>query len=280
VAPPEEPPIPEEQENKLLATPTFEEQVMEILNQERWSNGQLPPLKHVDLLDSSAEGHSVNMAQRNFFMHCDPDLSGSQNEFHERMAAAGYFLSSGAENIAAGYANPVTVMVGWMASIGHRNNILSAGSREVGIGFFVDGSDSGNIRQAPPAGGCSVETSNNGPYVNYWTQNFGSRNGVYPVVINREAFETTSLNVSLYVYGPGNATQMRFSNDGTNWSAWMPFTTTTTWTLSGGNGVKTVFSQVQASGTVSASDTIQLSGQIEDLLFANGFENGTTTSWQ
>jgi hypothetical protein len=32
-----------------------------------------------------------------------------------------------------------------------------------------------------------ADSFNNGPYFHYWTQNFGRRNNVYPMVINREA---------------------------------------------------------------------------------------------
>lgn len=93
----------------LAGTPSFEEQVVQIVNQQRLANGGLPPLKKVLLLDNSSETHSSNMATRNFFAHCDPytDLDP-----FDRMTAAGYSWSTAAENVAAGYSTPQSVMAG------------------------------------------------------------------------------------------------------------------------------------------------------------------------
>src|SRR5262245_9042113 len=95
-----------------LAAPTFEDQVMEQVNVERWNNGNLPPLKRNAALDLSSETHSDNMASRNFFAHCDPDNSSLP---WDRMTTAGYTgWNSAGENIAAGYSSPAAVMAGWM----------------------------------------------------------------------------------------------------------------------------------------------------------------------
>lgn len=71
------------------------------------------------------------------------------------------------------------------------------------------------------------------------------------MVINREAYLTFNRTVSLYVYGQGWATEMRFSNDGTNWSAWEPYSANKTWTLSEGEGTQTVYAEIKnGEGTV------------------------------
>jgi hypothetical protein len=50
--------------------------------------------------------------------------------------------------------------------------------------------------------------------------------------------------------------QMRFSNDGTNWSGWEPFAASKSWSLAGGDGEKTVHVQFKdAAG--NESDTVQ-----------------------
>jgi len=53
---------------------------------------------------------------------------------------------------------------------------------------------------------------------------------------------------------------MRFSNDGENRSAWEPYATTKSWTLSGASDTKTVYTQFDIDndsvGDVSMSDTI------------------------
>jgi hypothetical protein len=108
-------------------------------------------------------------------------------------------------------------------------------------------------------GDCTPDSFGNGPYHRYWTQNFGRRSTVYPVVINREEYVTTSRQVDLYVYGVGWAEDMRFSNDGATWSNWEGYQPDKAWTLASGNGIKTVSAQVRNGTTVrEASDTIML----------------------
>lgn len=258
------------------AGPSFEDQVMEIVNLERLANGGLPPMKRVNLLDSSSETHSSNMATRNFFSHCDLDTFSMPGD---RMLAAGYSALSGAENIAAGYATPALVMAGWMASAGHRANILS-GNRELGIGHVLQAGDAANIRLNQDTD-CDADQLNQGPYLHYWTQNFGSRSNVFPVVIERETYETASPSVDLYLYGASwPATQMRLRNEAGAWSAWQPFATNVAWTLSGGDGTKTVNVEIRnaAMTVLAASDTIELTGS-GDLIFGNGFESANTSAW-
>jgi len=235
---------------------TFEEQVLELVNQERWANGQLPPLKGNTLLDAAAETHSSNMAARDFFAHCDLD---TQTSPWDRMVAAGYTgWSSAAENIAAGYGTPSDVMNGWMNSSGHRANILSTSVREIGIGYVYQSADAGNIRY--DSGNCTADSGGHGPFFRYWTQDFGRINSVMPVVINREAYEATAQQVNLYMYGDGWAAAMRFRNETGDWSAWQPYQANSTWQLSAGSGSKTVYAEIKdGSGTVrSANDSIQL----------------------
>jgi uncharacterized protein YkwD len=234
---------------------TYEEQVVELVNQERWTNGELPPLKKVDELDASSEEHSENMAIRDFFAHCDLDTGDS---FGDRIWAHGYFYSSASENIAAGASSPSSVMSAWMASSGHRANILSTSYREIGVGYVYQSGDLGNVRRDLDYN-CVADSFNHGPWGNYWTQNFGSRGGVYPVVIDREAYEATTTAVDLYVYGVGWADDMRFSNDGVSWTDWESYNPNESWTLSSGNGVKTVYAEIRSGSTVkAASDTIVL----------------------
>jgi len=239
------------------STPTFEESVVELVNEERLANGNLPPLKHNALLDDSSETHSSNMASRDFFAHCDPDTGTLP---WDRMEDAGYLWSSAAENIAAGYSTPTEVMAGWMDSPGHRANILATGSREIGVGYVLQTGDTANVR-FDQNGDCTADSFGNGPYFRYWTQNFGSRFGVFPVVIEREAHSTENQTVELYLYGAGWAQEMRFSNDHSTWSSWQPFSSTAQWNLSSGNGSKTVWAQLRNGGTVrEASDTIEFAG--------------------
>ena len=272
---------------------SFEQDVVELVNEQRWSYDQhapagadnLPPLKRAAELTTSTEGHSFNMADRNFFAHCDLDTLSSP---WQRMNDAGYFWSSAGENAAAGQASPAAVMSSWMTSTGHRANIMGTSFREIGVGYYLQSGDQANIRRDTlPVGGadCIADSFNNGPYGSYWTQNFGSRGNVYPVVINREASSTTSQTVTLYVYGAGYATQMRFSNDGSTWSAWEPYSTAKTWTLSAGGGDKQVWAQLDTSDSGTdpnhtASDTITYSATCASTTLQNQELDGSPSSYQ
>ena len=233
--------------------PTITEEVVIIVNQERWTNGQLPPLKHNDLLDTSSLVHSTNMGQRNFFAHCDLDTGKSP---WDRMVDAGYNWNAAAENIAAGQNSAASVMNAWMNSTGHRNNILSTNTRELGVGYYVDNGDTGNVRMDNDSN-CIAEIFNQGPFARYWTQNFGRRSNVYPVVINREAWETEVAGVDLYLYGSDFADEMRIRNSDGDWTEWQPFATNVPWTLVGSEGFKEVQVEIRSGSTVrEASDTI------------------------
>jgi len=225
-----------------IPSASYEDQVTALTNQERWDNGHLAPLKREStMLDLAAEYHCEDMIDGGFFSHTSKD-GAAWNFLHfwsgegpsDRMAELDYGWSSWAENIAAGFGTPAAVMNAWMNSSGHRANILSTANREIGVGYVAS----------------------------YWTQDFGTRSGVYPVVINREAHETSSTSVSLYVYGSGWASQMRFSNDGTAWTAWQAYATSKTWTLSEGDGFKTVYCQLKDAGATvkDSNDSIYLSG--------------------
>ena len=249
-------------------TPSFEEQVVEIVNQQRLANGALAPLKQETLLDNSSETHSANMANRDFFAHCDPDTKTNPGA---RIQAAGYTWNSYGENIAAGYSTPASVMNGWMNSSGHRANILSTNFRELGVGYFFQSNDAANVRTDNNGDCISDGNGTSGPFGHYWTQNFGRRSNVYPVIINREAIETNSRNVQLYLYGDGWASEMRIQNAGGAWSNWQAFSSTLAWQLSSGNGIKTISVELRSGATVrSASDSICLN---ETYIYEDGFED-------
>jgi uncharacterized protein YkwD len=253
-----------------------EQGIVEITNMERWDNGMLPPLKQVINLHNAADGHSEEMANDDFFAHCDLDTGLSP---FQRMQNAGYSYNSAGENIAAGYNTPAATMNQWMNSSGHRNNILSTSYREIGVGYEY--SNDGQVDRRDQNGDCNQDATG-GPYYHYWTQNFGRRNSVYPVVIEREVAEVTSRFVNLYVYGPGNAESMRFSNDNISWSDWVAYTPDYTWELSYGSGEKTVYAEVStmpngAGNMYSANDDIHLDNDCFPMVFSNTTLTGSET---
>ncbi len=240
--------------------PTYEQRLLELVNQERWRNGRLPPLKGSTRLELAAEAHSNNMALLNFLDHCNFDTGSS---FWQRIEQAGYTgWAVAGENIAAGYKTPEEAVAGWMQSQTHRSNILSPDFWEMGSGYVYQAEDGKDVRQSGKQN-CRADSTNNGPYYHYWTQDFGRRREVMPVIINREAYETYRRDVALYLYGAGWAQAVRLRNENGFWSAWQPFTSDLNWTLSSGNGLKMVFmelsSGVNGAGVIhSASDTIWL----------------------
>ncbi|MFE0703612.1 CAP domain-containing protein [Streptomyces sp. NPDC058872] len=121
------------------------DQVIALVNSVRVKAG-CGPLSVNATLTRAAQGHSDDMAARNFFDHPDPDGDGSG----ERVTAAGYPWSTYGENIAKGQSTPEQVMESWMNSPGHRANILNCAFKEIGVGIHDDG----------------------GPY---WTKVFGAR---------------------------------------------------------------------------------------------------------
>jgi len=84
-----------------------------------------------------------------------------------------------------------------------------------------------------------------------------------PVSINAGQYNTNTTTVTLFLQTT-NAVQMMLSNTPTFiGGTYVPYESTSTWTLSLGNGVKTVYVRLKSSlqGTVDISDTITLVGQ-------------------
>lgn len=208
------------------------------INLERAQAG-VPPLKLEPLLTAAARGHSEDMAANDFFSHTGSDGSTPW----DRIECTGYTgWSALAENVAAGYNSPETVVAGWIGSARHRENLLNPAYRETGVGHTYLATDPGAVR-----------------YNHYWTQDFGARRDIYPVVIENEQMTVTQQTVQLYIYGRNWAQEMRLSNDGANWTNWQTYQERLTWTLSDGNGQKTVFIELrQGSNVKQAHDEVLL----------------------
>jgi uncharacterized protein YkwD len=96
------------------------------------SSGQFAPAPAVAwnaLLTKAADGHSQDMAARNYFEHTSAD----GRTFAQRIDAAGYSWSAAGENIAAGYPSVDAVMDGWTQSAGHCANLMSQNFTEIGV---------------------------------------------------------------------------------------------------------------------------------------------------
>ena len=115
---------------------TPEGQVLNLINKEREKAG-CPALVAQPQLTEAAELHSRAMAQSNFYAH--EGLDGKNPG--DRMRAQGYRSGTWGENIAAGYKSAGEAVNGWMASAGHRKNILNCRYTETGIGMTHQSDD-------------------------------------------------------------------------------------------------------------------------------------------
>ncbi|MEO1070369.1 MAG: CAP domain-containing protein, partial [Cyanobacteria bacterium J06638_6] len=106
----------------------FVKEVIDLTNEFRAKNGLDPLSVDVDLTEA-AQKHSASMAKQDFFSHTGPN--GSKPK--DRAKSAGYETQSVGENIAAGYRTPQDVVDGWIASSGHRRNMLNSKYNEIGV---------------------------------------------------------------------------------------------------------------------------------------------------
>jgi uncharacterized protein YkwD len=108
-----------------------------LINRERSAQGE-SPLSPNARLAQTAQAHSDDMAFGDYFEHVGPRGDTPLS----RMRAAGYIYSSRVgyevgENIAWGtlwLATPRSIVASWMASPGHRANILNARFRDTAVG--------------------------------------------------------------------------------------------------------------------------------------------------
>ena len=268
-------PYPPVDKSRSLNFDVEQQEVVYLTNLARDDEG-LRPLKQVNLLHNAADGHSDRMATMNFFAHCD--IFSKKDPF-TRMQDAGYNWNSAGENIAAGQTSAQEVMngqFGWMNSPGHRANILNPDFREIGVGYEFSNDNAKDVYDQN--GDCNGD-GQGGPFRRYWTQNFGTRNSVYPMIINREQASVDDPQVELYIYAPSSAQEMRFKNEDDEWSAWVTYKPTYSWQLSTSSGTKTVFSEVRTSGgqVYNGVDNIDLNFDCNQINISNQTINDSRT---
>ncbi len=117
-------------------------EVLKIVNKERTGKG-FAPLSMIRSLQTANDVRAKEIFTS--FSHTRPDGSSCFT------ALQGINYNTAGENIAAGYATPEAVMIGWMNSPGHKANIMSGSFTHMGVGYYHNGG---------------------GSYQNYWTQMF------------------------------------------------------------------------------------------------------------
>jgi uncharacterized protein YkwD len=113
--------------------------VLCLIDQQRASAG-LGGLRENADLEAAATAHSADMVASNYFDHLPPTgVSLVDQVLGSGYATVGTLLGLG-ENIATGVGSqstPATTVAVWMASPGHRDNVLNPGFTDTGIGVVA-----------------------------------------------------------------------------------------------------------------------------------------------
>ncbi|MFS0752507.1 CAP domain-containing protein [Oceanobacillus sp. 1P07AA] len=112
----------------------FEQEVVELTNQEREKQG-LQPLELDTELSEVAKAKSQDMQSNNYFDHNSPNYGSP----FDMMQSFGIDYNTAGENIAQGQQSPEEVVDAWMNSEGHRANILNGDYTHIGVGHVEDG---------------------------------------------------------------------------------------------------------------------------------------------
>jgi uncharacterized YkwD family protein/spore coat assembly protein SafA len=108
---------------------SFESEVIRLTNVER-SKAGLPALATNWELCRVARYKAQDMIDKNYFSHTSPTYGSP----FTMMQTFGLKFSAAAENIAYGQRTAQEVVTAWMNSPGHRANILSSSTTQIGVG--------------------------------------------------------------------------------------------------------------------------------------------------
>ena len=139
-----------------IDTREIERRIFEEVNRVRRAEG-LGHLEWNERLAQEARRHAQNMVAGKFFSHHDP----VRGDLDERLNASHIQWWNCSENLfyERGHQDPVPMAVrNWLASPGHRKNMLDKAMTETGVGVAIEGADSVYIVQqfirppdAPPS---------------------------------------------------------------------------------------------------------------------------------
>jgi len=108
----------------------LKEKIISLTNKQRVENGNIEVLKESEMLDLSAEKKLQDMFDRQYFEHISPSGVGVADLGEE----VGYEYILIGENLAMGnFKDEQNLIDAWMASSGHRANILNSRYTEIGV---------------------------------------------------------------------------------------------------------------------------------------------------
>lgn len=123
--------------NATVSFAETQEQMLQLVNQARSQDrlcgnkrfSAAPPLRLNNMLQSAAEKHAKDMAEKNYFSHKSLD---GHSPF-KRMKNEGYEYSYAAENIAQGHKSAQDAINDWLESPGHCANMMNPELKELGM---------------------------------------------------------------------------------------------------------------------------------------------------
>lgn len=118
-----------------LEAASWRAEILRLVNLERARAG-LNTLARSQVLENQAEQYACELIHYDFFDHVNP-VTGSHLD--DRAEAFGYDYYVIGENLAAGQRTPRQAFDDWMASPGHRANIMDPRFEEIGIGIRTGG---------------------------------------------------------------------------------------------------------------------------------------------
>lgn len=104
------------------------EEVIRLTNEKRIAAG-LAPLSYNPTLSQSALAKGTDMLNKGYWAHVAPDGTQPWSFFTN----AGYKYRYAGENLARDFSNPASAVEAWMNSPSHRENMLSAKYKEIGV---------------------------------------------------------------------------------------------------------------------------------------------------
>lgn len=112
----------------------FADEVVARTNSERRAAKLVPLTKSVNLM-RAAQIQAAQMARTGVLEHVVPGTE--YPTLANRLNAVQYLMRAAGENIGEGYRSPAAAVGGWMASSGHRANIMSKNYTEIGTAVAV-----------------------------------------------------------------------------------------------------------------------------------------------
>lgn len=114
---------------QILGQATFSaSQIINLTNSKRQQNG-LPPLLENPLLDQAAAAKAQDMLAYDYWAH----NSSKGTTPWSFITASGYRYLFAGENLARDFSDATSVVNAWMDSPSHRNNLLDANFKEIGV---------------------------------------------------------------------------------------------------------------------------------------------------